>query len=82
MWGAYFCMGAYKRDVVVVIKIGAYIHGVLILCGCLLSRFYGMHVYLSHFNWYGQLARAHRHCIHAVVSTLVKSINGARAVST
>ena len=39
--GAYFCMGAYKRDVVVVIKMGAYIHGVLILCGCLLSRFYG-----------------------------------------
>ena len=25
MWGAYFCMGAYKRDVVVVIKMGAYI---------------------------------------------------------
>ena len=41
MWSAYFCMGAYKRDVVVVIKMGAYIHGVLILCGCLLSRFYG-----------------------------------------
>ena len=40
--GAYFCMGAYKRDVVVVIKMGAYIHGVLILCGCLLSRFYGI----------------------------------------
>ena len=40
--GAYFCMGAYKRDVVVVIRMGAYIHGVLILCGCLLSRFYGM----------------------------------------
>ena len=39
--GAYFCMDAYKRDVVVVIKMGAYIHGVLILCGCLLSRFYG-----------------------------------------
>ena len=37
MWGAYFCMGAYKPDVVVVIKIGAYIHGVLILCECLLS---------------------------------------------
>ena len=34
-------MGAYRRDVVVVMKIGAYIHGVLILCGCLLSRFYG-----------------------------------------
>ena len=35
MWGAYFCMGAYKRDVVVVIKMGAYIHEVLISCGCL-----------------------------------------------
>ena len=35
-------MGAYKRDVVVVIKMGAYIHGMLILCGCLLSQFYGM----------------------------------------
>ena len=34
-------MGAYKCDVVVVIKMGAYIHGVLILCGCLLSRYYG-----------------------------------------
>ena len=34
-------MGAYKRDVVV-IKMGAYIHGVLILCGCLLSQFYGI----------------------------------------
>ena len=42
MWGAYFCNGAYKRDVVVVIKMGAYIDGVLILCGCLLSRFYGI----------------------------------------
>ena len=39
--GAYFCMGAYKRDVVVVIKMDAYIHGVPIFCGCLLSRFYG-----------------------------------------
>ena len=29
--GAYFCMGAYKRDVVAVIKMGAYIHGVLII---------------------------------------------------
>ena len=41
MWGAYFCMGAHKHDEVVVMKMGAYIHGVLILCGCLLSRFYG-----------------------------------------
>ena len=38
--GAYFCMGAYKRDVVVVIEMGSYIHRVLILCRCLLSRFY------------------------------------------
>ena len=29
MWGAYFCMGAYKCDVVVVIKVRAYIHEVL-----------------------------------------------------
>ena len=28
-------MSVYKCDVVVVIKIGTYIHGVLILCGCL-----------------------------------------------
>ena len=41
---AYFCMGAYKRDVVVVIKMVAYIHGVLILCGCLLSRFYSSNI--------------------------------------
>ena len=37
MWGAYFHMGAYKSDEVVIIKMGAYIHGVLILCECLLS---------------------------------------------
>ena len=42
MWGAYFCMGAYKHNVAVVIKTGAYIQWVLILCGCLLSRFYDM----------------------------------------
>ena len=45
MWGAYFCMGAYKCDVVVVIKMGAY-SWVLILCGCLLSRFYGIYFLL------------------------------------
>ena len=37
MWGARFCMGACISDKVAVIKIGAYIHWVLILCGCLLS---------------------------------------------
>ena len=30
MRGAYFCVGAYKRDVVAEIIMGAYIHGVLI----------------------------------------------------
>ena len=29
-----FPMSAFKRKVVVVIKVGAYIHGVLILCVC------------------------------------------------
>ena len=29
--GAYFCMGAYKCDVVVVIKMSAYIYGVLLV---------------------------------------------------
>ena len=42
MWGAYFCMGAYKHNVVVVIEMVAYIHGVLILCGCLLSQYIGI----------------------------------------
>ena len=37
-------MGAYYRDVVVVIELGAYIHGVLTFNGCLLSRFYGISV--------------------------------------
>ena len=46
--GAYFCLGAYKRNVVVVIKMGAYIHGVLILCGCLLSQFYGTESYTGY----------------------------------
>ena len=35
-------MGAYKRDVVVITKMGAYTHGVLIFYGCLLSQFYGI----------------------------------------
>ena len=36
MWGAYFYMGANKHNVVVVIKMGAYIHGVSILCAWVL----------------------------------------------
>ena len=43
-FAVHFHMGAYKLDVVVVIKMGAFFHGVLILCGCLLSRFYGIKV--------------------------------------
>ena len=39
--GCLFCMGAYKCDVVVVIKMGTYIYEVLIFCGYLLSDFYG-----------------------------------------
>ena len=34
--GVYFCMGAYKHDVVVVVEMGAYIYGMLIFHGCLL----------------------------------------------
>ena len=48
--GCPFCMGAYKLNVVVVIKIGAYIHGVLILCGCLLSQFYGILTHKHNFS--------------------------------
>ena len=34
-----FCMGAYKRDVVVVIKMGAFIHGVLFSMGAYYPNF-------------------------------------------
>ena len=37
MWGAYFCMGSSKHNMVVVIKIVAYVYGVLILGGCLFN---------------------------------------------
>ena len=43
--GAYFCMGAYKRDVIVVIKMGAYIHGMLICVGAYYPNF-TVHVYI------------------------------------
>ena len=46
--GCLFCMGAYKCDAVVVIKMGAYIHGVLIFYGCLLPQFYGSPKTLPH----------------------------------
>ena len=42
--GAYSRIGAYYREVVVVIELGAYIHGVLTFNGCLLSRFYGTYL--------------------------------------
>ena len=47
MWSAYFCMGAYKCDAVVVIKMVRYIHGVLILCGCISSQFTVCHEALT-----------------------------------
>ena len=43
MWGAYFCMGAYKHVVVVVIKMVPIFMGCFILCGRLLSQFYGIY---------------------------------------
>ena len=48
-------MGACKRDVVIVIKMGAYVHGVLIFYGCLLSRFYG--IFIAEFS---HVAHAYR----------------------
>ena len=43
--GAYFCMGAYKRDVVVVIKMGAYIHGCLFCVGAYYPDFTVLSIY-------------------------------------
>ena len=39
MWGAYFRMGAYKRNAVVVIKMGAHIHGYLFCVGAYCPNF-------------------------------------------
>ena len=44
MRDVYFCMGAYNRDVVVLIKIGAYIHRVHILCGYRVNNKLGYYV--------------------------------------
>ena len=66
--GAYFCMGAYKRDVVVVIKMGAYIHGVLFcVCGCLLSRFYGMRIMLSFVHMHDDGSYSYKTAVPAVM---------------
>ena len=42
MWGAYFCMGAYKSDVVVIIQMDAYIHGVYFVWVTILFLWYGI----------------------------------------
>ena len=63
MWGAYFCMGAYKHDVVVVIKNGCLYSWVLILC--VLSRFYSIHLGTSYL---------HSYACHVSIITLHKSI--------
>ena len=39
MQGAYFCMGAYKRNVVIEIKMGVYIHGCLFSMGAYYPKF-------------------------------------------
>ena len=39
MWDTYFCMDAYKSDVVAEIKMGAYIHGCLFCVGAYYSDF-------------------------------------------
>ena len=48
--GAYVYMDAYKCDVIALIKMGACIHGVFKLCGCILSWFYVIWVYVPLFN--------------------------------
>ena len=40
--GANFRMGACTLECLWEVEMGAYIHGVLILYGCLLLRFYGI----------------------------------------
>ena len=54
MWGAYFCMGAYKSNVVAVIKMGAYIHGVLISMGASYPDFTvcNIHIQMQPFKLY------------------------------
>ena len=42
IWVLVFVWVLINADVVVIIKMGAYIHGVLILCGFLLSQLYGI----------------------------------------
>ncbi len=39
-------MGAYIREALYVVEMGTCIHRVLILYGCLLSRFYGISTYM------------------------------------
>ena len=70
MWGAYFCMGAYKRDVVAVIKMGAYIHRVLILCGCLFYFGYTLIHMIS--NWCGILVMFLIHCPFSLLKLKLK----------
>ena len=41
MWGDYFCMGAYKLNVAVAMKVDAYTHGAYFY-GCLLFPFYSI----------------------------------------
>ena len=62
-------MGAYKRDVVVVIKIGAYIHGAPILCGCLLSGIPGATT-SGTINSQVAVTR-YKNCFHAIIDSYI-----------
>ena len=58
--GAYFGMGAYKQDVVIVIKIGAYIHG----CLFCVSTYYRICILFSAVQ---DVATEHRKVIHVTL---------------
>ena len=51
MWGAYFCMGAYKCDVVAEIEMGAYIHGCLFCVGAYSDFSNELSQVLDELNW-------------------------------
>ena len=53
MWGPYSCMGAYERDMVLVIKMGAYIPGCLFTMGAYypILRYLAVRLYQFHIFW-------------------------------
>ena len=61
MWGAYFCMGAYKRNVVVLIKMGAYIHGYLFCVSAYYLDF--MVVLYTYVRYEYRFIQLYRNCL-------------------